>query len=158
LFVDIKLKGLSIPSKCTCKKIKCKTIRWNEEFKDEVKSDLMVNVHKFEELFQNITEEGESIDGNVDKMNELLTDIFEKYTKVEVDRTIQYEYCIGRKRASNASIKWDKPWFTEECKILYNNYKCALSIFNDNHSDENRMKLNLEKQKYKRLENKLKRL
>lgn len=91
-------------------------------------------------------------------MNELLTDIFEKYTKVEVDRTIQCECCIGRKRASNASVKRDKPWFTEECKIQYYNYKRALSIFNDNHSDENRMKLNLEKQKYKRLENKLKRL
>jgi hypothetical protein len=63
------------------------------EFKDEVKSDLMVNAHKFEELFNNITEDGESIDGNVDKMNELLTDIFEKYTKVELDRTIQCEYC-----------------------------------------------------------------
>jgi hypothetical protein len=49
-----------------------------------VKSDLMVNAHKFEELFHNITEDGESIDGNVDKMNELLTDIFEKYTKVEL--------------------------------------------------------------------------
>ena len=36
----------------------------------------MVNAHKFEELFHNITEDGESIDGNVDKMNELLTDIF----------------------------------------------------------------------------------
>jgi hypothetical protein len=95
LFVDIKLKRLSIPSECTCKKIKCKTIRWNEEFKDEVKNDLMVNAHKFEELFQNITEDGESIDGNVDNMNELLTDIFEKYTTVELDRTIQCEYCIG---------------------------------------------------------------
>jgi hypothetical protein len=60
LFVDIKLKGLSIPSECTCKKIKCKTVRWNEEFKDEVKSDLMVNAHKFEELFHNITEDGET--------------------------------------------------------------------------------------------------
>jgi hypothetical protein len=37
----------------------------------------MVNAHKFEELFHNTTEDGESIDGNVDKMNELLTDIFE---------------------------------------------------------------------------------
>ena len=49
------------------------------------------------ELFHNITEDGESIDGNVDKMNVLLTDIFEKYTKVELDRTIQCDYCIGRK-------------------------------------------------------------
>jgi hypothetical protein len=96
--------------------------------------------------------------GNLDKTNELLTDIFEKYTKVELNRTIECEYCIGRKGASNASVKRDKPWFTEECKILYNSYKRALSIFNDIHSDENRMKLNLEKQKYKRLENKLKRL
>jgi hypothetical protein len=60
------------------KRLNVKTIRWNEEFIDDVKSDLMVNAHKFEELFQNITEDGESIDGNVDKMNELLTDIFEK--------------------------------------------------------------------------------
>jgi hypothetical protein len=44
----------------------------------------MVNAHKFEELFQNITEDGESIDGNVDKMNELLTDIFEKYIHLEL--------------------------------------------------------------------------
>jgi hypothetical protein len=65
--------------------IKCKTIRWNEEFKDEVKSDSMVNAHKFKELFQNITEDGESIDGNVDKMNELLTDIFEKYTNWSIE-------------------------------------------------------------------------
>jgi hypothetical protein len=55
-------------------------------------------------------------------------------------------------------ILYYQPWFIEECKILYNSYKRALSIFNDIHSDENRMKLNLEKQKYKRLENKLKRL
>ena len=84
------------------KRLNVKTIRWNEEFIDDVKSDLMVDAHKFEESFQNITEDGESIDGNVDKMSELLTDIFERYTKVELDRTIQCEYCIGRKRASNA--------------------------------------------------------
>jgi hypothetical protein len=63
IMIHIKLKELSIPNECICKKIKCKTIRWNEEFKDEVKSDLMVNAHKFEELFHNITEDGESIDG-----------------------------------------------------------------------------------------------
>jgi hypothetical protein len=55
-------------------------------------------------------------------------------------------------------LKWSTNWSIEIlCKILFNSYKRALSIFNDIHSDENRMKLNLEKQKYKRLENKLKR-
>jgi hypothetical protein len=49
-------------------RLNVKTIRWNEEFIDDVKSDLMVDAHKFEESFQNITEDGESIDGNVDNM------------------------------------------------------------------------------------------
>jgi hypothetical protein len=31
----------------------------------------------------------ESIDGNVDKMNELLTDIFEKYTKGTIENDSQ---------------------------------------------------------------------
>ncbi|VDI19966.1 Hypothetical predicted protein, partial [Mytilus galloprovincialis] len=51
----------------------------------------------------------------------------------------------------------DKPWFTDECKNLYNAYQQALGTFNKYRSNENRLSLNLAKQKYKWLENKLKR-
>ena len=51
----------------------------------------------------------------------------------------------------------DKPWFTDECKDLYNAYQRALGTFNKYRSNENRLSLNLAKQRYKCLERKLKR-
>lgn len=51
----------------------------------------------------------------------------------------------------------DKPWFTEDCKELYRQYQKALYVFNKNRNEENRLQLNIAKQKYKVTENKLKR-
>jgi hypothetical protein len=51
---------------------------------------------------------------------------------------------VGQVKTFSAKI--DKPWFTEECKTLYTN---------KNRSNENRLSLNLAKQRYKYLENKL---
>lgn len=49
----------------------------------------------------------------------------------------------------------DKPWFTEDCKELYRQYQKALYVFNKNRNEENRLQLNIAKQKYKVTENKL---
>ena len=51
----------------------------------------------------------------------------------------------------------DKPWFTEDCKELYRQYQKALDVFNKNRNEENRLQLNIAKQKYKVTENKIKR-
>ena len=50
----------------------------------------------------------------------------------------------------------DKPWKTDECKHLHIDYKRALSKFNKNRSDENRLELNLSSQRFNRMENNLK--
>ena len=51
----------------------------------------------------------------------------------------------------------DKPWFTENCKELYRQYQKALYVFNKNRNEENRLQLNIAKQKSKVTENKIKR-
>ena len=101
--------------------------------------------------------EDADIDAVVNDMNELLNQVFEKYTKKEVVRNIRCDNCTGRKRRARSNFQHDKPWITTECKELYNNYKRALMNFNTNRTEGNRMKLNLDKQKYKVLENRLKR-
>ncbi|VDI45368.1 Hypothetical predicted protein [Mytilus galloprovincialis] len=141
---DIKLKGLCQKTVCTCKKIKYNTIRWNEEFRNEVRDDLIHNAQKFEELHKIITEDADAINNAVNEMNAILTNIFEKYTHKEVERTIRCDNCTGRKPNTNSKFKQDKPWITDDCKLLYKNYKHALMQFNRNHSEENRLKLNLE--------------
>ena len=88
-------------------------------------------------------------------MNNLLTDIFEQYTKSESIYREHFDFCIGQVKTFSA--KNDKPWFTEECKTLYKQYQMAIDNFNKHRSNENRLSLNLAKQRYKYLENKLKR-
>ena len=51
----------------------------------------------------------------------------------------------------------DKPWFNSTCKTLYNKYKECLFNFNKNMSAECRKLLVEAKQKYKKVENRLKR-
>ncbi|VDI55438.1 Hypothetical predicted protein [Mytilus galloprovincialis] len=81
LVVDIKLKCFYQKTVCTCTKIKYNTIRWNEEFRDEVREDLIHNAQKFEELHKSITEDADAINNAVNEMNAILTNIFEKYNK-----------------------------------------------------------------------------
>ena len=66
------------------------------------------------------------------------------------------EYCVyNSNRVSNTEV--DKPWITEDCKNLYRQYKYSLDDFNSNRTNENRLKLNVAKQKYKHTETRLKR-
>ena len=81
--------------------------------------------------------------------------IFEQYTKSESIYREHCDFCVGRVKTFSA--KNDKPWFTEECKTLYKQYQMAIDSFNKNRSNENRLSLNLAKQRYKYLEYKLKR-
>ena len=64
------------------------------------------------------------------------------------------DYCRnGKRRNLTTNVTRDKPWITDECKRLHIDYKRALSKFNKNRSDENRLELNLSKQRFKRMEN-----
>jgi hypothetical protein len=113
-----------------------------------------MNTQKFEDLLLNI-HENIDIDNCVDNLNKVLTDIFEQYTKSQSIYREHCDFCVGRVKTFSA--KNDKPWFTEECKTLYKQYQMAIDSFNKNRSNENRRSLNLAKQRYKYLENKLKR-
>jgi hypothetical protein len=115
-----------------------------------------MNTQKFQDLLLNI-DENIDIDNCVDNLNKVLTDIFEQYTKSESIHNEHCDFCVGQVKTFSA--KNDKPWFTEECKSLYKHvqYQMAIDSFNKYRSNENRLGLNLAKQRYKYLENKLKR-
>ena len=50
----------------------------------------------------------------------------------------------------------DKPWFNDQCKQKYREYKNALNVFNREKSTENHNQLMMKKSVYKKLENTLK--
>jgi hypothetical protein len=98
-----------------------------------------VNTQKFEDLLLNI-DANIDIDNCVDNLNNVLTDIFEQYTKSESIYREHCDFCIGQVKTFSA--KNDKPWFTEECKTLYKQYQMAIDSFNKYRSNENRLSLN----------------
>lgn len=132
-------------------------IRWDEGFKDDVMDDLLENTQKFDDLLISLASNVEDIDEGVNSLNKLLTDIYEKYTKCEVKFKDHCENCGCTSGIKRSKFRNDKPWFTDDCKDLYKKYKKSLADFNRCHSNENHIKLNLDKQKYKSMENKLKR-
>ncbi|VDI43776.1 Hypothetical predicted protein, partial [Mytilus galloprovincialis] len=78
--------------------------------------------------------------------------------KERVIKTVKCDYCNGKKRNLGVTgFNRDKPWINDECKELYRTYKRALSQFNLCRSEENRLYLNISKQRFKRMENTLKR-
>ena len=157
LGVEIYMKGERvINDQCTCIENIYDTFKCNEGLKDDVANDLLMNAQRFDDLLVNITDHEDRIDECVEELNKLLTDIFDQYTKTEVRFTEYCDYCCLNKNF-NRNIKNDKPWFTDECKNLYKQYKTSLDMFNKSRNNDNRLKLNLAKQRYKRLENKLKR-
>ena len=142
---------------CNCKSFDYKFYKWDEGSNDDVVNDLMVNTQKFEDLLISMTERDDNIDESVETLNKLLTEIFDKYSKCESKFTEVCDKCEQSPKKRRLKVE-DKPWFSEDCKELYRNYQKSLEVFNKTRSDENRLKLNLAKQKYKVTENKLKRL
>jgi len=119
------------------------TIRWNEENKNDIVNAVQENINKLKEIcdIHDYSEEG------IDTFSRTI--ILPRRTKL----TFKYK--------SHSSVcsksKEDKPWFSDVCKIRWNEYRRALSIFNSCKSNKNRLCLIVKRKSYKRLEHKLKR-
>ena len=86
----------------------------------------MANVQRFDDLLVNMTDNEDKIDECVNELNNLLLDIFEKFTKREVKfKRFCWDCTIGKQRYKSRE---DKPWITDECKNLYRVCKKALFI------------------------------
>lgn len=158
LKVVFKLKGLTLNEICTCKTVKHDCYKWNEGFKDDVKRDLAANSDKVNELMNSLSDEPRNIDEIVNNINSCLSGIVNKYTKTEVTKVLKCDYCNSSKRTYKPiHIGQDKPWINDDCKQLYIEYRRSLKQFNQNKCEENRLILNLAKQRFKRSENSLKR-
>jgi hypothetical protein len=137
--------------------VKYKAYNWNEGCTDDVKWHLLENSSKFDDLMNSINVDTGNIDDIVNEMKVFLSNIAEKYTKSELTKTVMCDYCRnGKRRNLTTSVTREKPWITDECKRLDIDYKRALLKFNKIRSDENRLELNLSKQRFKRMENNLK--
>lgn len=139
---------------CTCSDHVCNIFKWRNECEDDVRKSVLSNAQQFEDLMTNI-DENSDINVCVDELNKLLSDIFEQYTKTEIKYKKHCDICTDDYKQYKTAT--DKPWFTDECKNLYNAYQRALGTFNKYRSNENRLHLNLAKQRYKCSESKLKR-
>ncbi|VDI64106.1 Hypothetical predicted protein [Mytilus galloprovincialis] len=160
LNIEIRIKGFKIVNeKCTCSKFVYNTVRWDEGVKDDIMSDLLENSQKFDDLLLHLTEHENKIDECVDELNKLLITICEQYTRVEVKKVNKCGFCVDNNIASTKKpvFKLDKPWITENCKTLRRQYISALKVFNEKRTNENRIKFNIAKQKYKQTEMRLKR-
>ena len=61
------------------------------------------------------------------------------------------------RQIDNVEPRHDRPWFTAECKRLYDIYRKALADFNKSKSLENHELLKSSKRQYKILERRIKR-
>ena len=153
IVVELYLKGNSIiKGQYNCSKYKYNKFKWNEGSEGDIRRQLIANAQTFD-LLLNFNENCD-VDICVKNLNELLTEVYEQYTKTEVTLNERCDFCAENSTIYNA--KPDKPWFTEECKILYRQYQTMLQSFNIYRSNENRLNLNLAKQRYKSLKSKMK--
>ncbi|VDI50097.1 Hypothetical predicted protein [Mytilus galloprovincialis] len=95
----------------------------NNECKDDVRESLLSNAQQFEDMLTNIDENSDT-NICVDELNKLLSDIFEQFTKSEIRHKKYCDVCTDDYKPFKTTT--DKPWFTDECKNLYNAYQQAL--------------------------------
>lgn len=119
-----------IKDQCSCSNHVYHTFKWRNKCEDDVRESLLSNAQQFEDMLTNIDENSDT-NICVDELNKLLSDIFEQYTKTEIRHKNLVIYVL----------------------MIINNLKLQRIKYRSN---ENRLSLNLAKQRYKWLENKLK--
>ena len=113
--------------------------KWNDDYADVMKNDLMRSEQRLFESLNNIESGIESIDQCVSNFSNMLKDIFEPYCKHEVNMGSQKKV-----------YKVNKPWFDEKCKTLYSSYRKNLKCFNATKTHMDRYRLIQSKKQYKR--------
>ena len=71
-----------IKDQCSCVNYVYNSYEWRNECEDDVRESLAANAQLFEDLLINMDEDSD-VNICVDKLNKLLSEIFEQYTKSE---------------------------------------------------------------------------
>ena len=106
------------------------TYRWNSNYRDESVNVIAENVHIFEDLLSSHDlDNTDDIESCVSQFIEQMNTMMSKFHKLERKPN-------GKGLQSNHSHRskpkddFDKPWFDERCRNLYQRYRNALNMFN----------------------------
>ena len=135
--------------------IRCrsKSVKWVEENVDVVSDSLLENSEHLSACVNSSCESLNDVNTCVNDFGTLLNDIVLPHCNVKTGSGI----CVDNQNRKKQDINTDKPWFNENCKKKYREYKDALYNFNVCKSIENHDNLIRLKSAYKKLSNRLKR-
>ena len=129
----------------------CNSVKWIDENNDQIVDVLRDNLMSLDSCLNSTFNSQENVDTAVNSFSTTLRDIDLPHCKVT-----RVQSCKGEHHKMNLNV-CNKPWFTDDCKTKYYDYKSALRNFNSCKSDDNRRVLIHRKGIYKKLARKLKR-
>ncbi|KAK3086335.1 hypothetical protein FSP39_017010 [Pinctada imbricata] len=129
----------------------CSTsVKWIEENASAINDVINENVDNLFDCIDSRCDTLDDINHCIHKFSTTLSDLVLPHCKV-------YHGTMNTGDKVNKPIKQHRPWFTDECKTRYSDYKLALCNFNKCKSSENRRILNEKKLLYKKFIRKKKR-
>jgi hypothetical protein len=126
---------LPIPGECYCTQEDVLLTQWNDDNTAAIRSRISCHRHDLEECINGAR------DGNsaVSDFSSILQSITSDYCS----RSVKVRKCFcGNVAASRTpAIQPNKLWLSQDCARLYRAYKTALSTFNRDKSNYNRVKI-----------------
>ena len=119
------------PRPCFCKLQTVYITKWNENNKNNLVCALNANLNMLHMSVDNSTTADEMVDNFTAAVNDIISPF--------CSQTFTKHSCSFMKGSRNIITHTDKPWFTGECKTMYNKYKYELRQFNKNKNQINRL-------------------
>ena len=130
------------PNPCDCKLQTVFIAKWNANNKNNLVCALNANL----DMLDNSTTADETVDNFTAAVNDIISPF--------CSQTFTKHSCSCMKGSRNIISHTDKPWFTDECKTVYNKYKYELRQFSKK-NQINRLRLADARRVHKRVNLKL---
>ena len=121
-------------------------VSWNPSAIDDIKKQVERCAPNIIASLDNIDKSSDGINLAVNNFSNAIMDTFKEHCE-----RVPFTHSSSQPKPKTTGPQ-DKPWFDDQCRNLYKNYKKCLSFFNSCRSPENHAKLVTAKKKYKTAE------
>ena len=142
----------SVDVSCVHCRVECKNVSWKDEEKDNINQEIHSHMDLFNTIVDRELNNQEQVDACVDDICNALNEIVLPKCHTKIVHSFKENVDQNKKHVKRD----DKPWFNDECRKKYSDYRAALYVFNKDKSAENRNVLLQKKSQYKRTERILK--
>ena len=131
----------------TVRRTFCTTVKWREDNTQNIRNTLLESSDRLSRTIDIEFKDMEDVNVCIENFCCIINECVLPFAELK----------DVKHKTKNTDSNGDKPWFNRTCKTLYNNYNECLFNFNENMSVECRKLLVEAKQRYKKVENRLKR-